>query len=57
METYTGRFGKSKFTAVDAMVDDYFRRHEIALQKAKIISPAIAPVTLHYGHFNLGGRK
>ncbi len=57
METYARRFGKSKFTAVDAMVDDYFRRHAIALQKAKIISPAIAPVTLHYGHFNLGGKK
>ena len=48
MDTYAKRFGQSKFTAVDAVVNDYFKRHEIALQKAKIISPAIAPVTLQW---------
>jgi len=45
---YQQRFGKSKFTAVDEVVDNFFRRHETALQKAKLVSPAIAPITLQY---------
>ncbi|MEK6905683.1 MAG: NAD(+) synthase [Nanoarchaeota archaeon] len=48
MGLYVKKFGKPKFTAVDYVVDDYFRRHKIALQKAKIISPAIAPVSLQF---------
>jgi NAD+ synthase len=37
-----------KLTSVDIVVDDIFRRHGIALNKAKIIHPPIAPVTLFY---------
>jgi len=48
MGVYTKKYGRSKFTAVDAMVDDYLGRHKIALHKAKIISPAIAPVSLQF---------
>ena len=48
IDLYAQKFGKSKFIAVDTMVDDYLRRHENALQKTKIISPAIAPVSLQF---------
>ena len=46
METYTQWYGAPKFTSVEALVCELIRRHEIALLKAEIVNPDIAPITL-----------
>lgn len=43
-----GMLDNPKLSSVDMVVDDIFRRHEIALNKAELIHPPVAPVTLHY---------
>ncbi|MEQ1775966.1 MAG: NAD(+) synthase [Burkholderiales bacterium] len=45
---YATLFGKAKFASTNAMIDDIMARHAVALRKASLISPAIAPVTLDY---------
>ena len=46
MEKYAQWHGAPKFTSVEAMVCEIIRRHEIALLKAEIVNPDIAPITL-----------
>jgi hypothetical protein len=46
MEKYTQWYGAPKFTSFEALVCDIIRRHEIALLKAEIVNPDIAPITL-----------
>jgi NAD+ synthase len=46
----------SKFNNVQDVVNDVLRRHEIALAKAEIIHPPIAPVTLKYVDADYGGQ-
>lgn len=49
MERYNSIYGKNKFDAVDQVVEDVLGRHyNVALPKAELISPPIAPVTLIY---------
>ncbi|MFH0701536.1 MAG: NAD(+) synthase [Candidatus Woesearchaeota archaeon] len=48
MELYTKEFGQLKFTQVEDLVIDIFRRQNIAQGKAEIIHPPIAPITLEY---------
>jgi len=45
---YEKTFGKQKFTNEDDMLNDIFKRRRIAEDKAKLVSPPIAPVTLTY---------
>lgn len=45
---YESKYGHKKFNSVGEVVDDIVRRHYIADEKAKIIHPPIAPVTLMY---------
>ncbi len=46
MEKYAQWYGTPKFTSVGALVAEIIRRHEIALLKAEIVNPEIAPITL-----------
>jgi NAD+ synthase len=46
MEKYAQWYGAPKFTSVEALVCEIIRRHEIALLKAEIVNPDIAPITL-----------
>jgi NAD+ synthase len=46
IDKYTQFHGTPKFAAVDALVCEIIRRHEIALQKAEIVNPDIASITL-----------
>jgi NAD+ synthetase len=46
MEKYAQWYGTPKFTSVEALVCEIIRRHEIALLKAEIVNPDIAPFTL-----------
>jgi NAD+ synthase len=46
MEKYAQWYGTPKFTSVEALVCEIIRRHEIALLKAEIVNPDIAPITL-----------
>jgi NAD+ synthase len=46
MEKYAQWYGAPKFTSVEALVREVIRRHEIALLKAEIVNPDIAPITL-----------
>lgn len=48
LQRYNSLFNLTKFSSIEAMVNDVFRRHSIALSKAEIIHPPIAPVTLVY---------
>jgi NAD+ synthetase len=49
MQQYETLYGVTKFQCVDDMVNDILRRHErVALPKAQIVHPPIAPVTLRY---------
>ncbi|MFH1637086.1 MAG: NAD(+) synthase [Candidatus Woesearchaeota archaeon] len=45
---YTELYGKSKFSSVDEVVDKICKYHLSAHDKARIIHPPIAPVTLEY---------
>jgi NH3-dependent NAD+ synthetase len=45
---YQRTFGNPKFNSEQEMIQDIFRRNQIARAKAEIISPPIAPVTLIY---------
>jgi NAD+ synthase len=45
---YSAQFGAPRYERAEAMIDDIVRRHSVALRKAQLISPAIAPVTLSY---------
>jgi NAD+ synthase len=44
--TYVQCHGTPKFASVEALVGEVIRRHEIALLKAEIVNPDIAPITL-----------
>ena len=46
MEKYAQWYGTPKFVSVEALVSEIIRRHEIALLKAEIVNPEIAPITL-----------
>jgi NAD+ synthase len=46
IDKYTQFHGEPKFAAVEALVCEVIRRHEIALFKAEIVNPDIAPITL-----------
>jgi NAD+ synthase len=46
MEKYVRCHGTPKFESVRALVDEIIRRHDIALLKAEIVNPDIAPITL-----------
>lgn len=46
MEKYVQWYGTPKFTSVAALVNEIIRRHDIALLKAEIVNPEIAPITL-----------
>jgi len=48
MEKYIRWYGAPKFASAGELVRDIIRRHEIALLKAEIVNPEIAPVTLSY---------
>ncbi|MFH1063533.1 MAG: NAD(+) synthase [Candidatus Woesearchaeota archaeon] len=45
---YKSMYGKKRFDNATKLVEDIMRRHEIAREKAKLVSPAIAQVTLEY---------
>ncbi len=44
LKKYKEVFGRQKFSSVKSMVDDVYRRHKIALKKARLVSPKIAPI-------------
>ena len=46
IEKYAKLYGPPKFASVEALVNEVFRRHKIALLKAEIVNPEIAPITL-----------
>jgi NAD+ synthase len=46
IEKYAQWHGTPKFTSVAALVSEIIRRHKIALLKAEIVNPEIAPITL-----------
>ncbi len=46
MDKYVQWYGKPKFASVAALVAEIIQRHEIALLKAEIVNPDIAPITL-----------
>lgn len=46
MEKYAQWYGTPKFSSVEALVAEIIQRHEIALLKAEIVNPDIAPITL-----------
>lgn len=48
MELYQREFGKPKFTHIEELVKDIYRRNAIAEGKARIIHPPLAPITLEY---------
>jgi NAD+ synthase len=48
MQKYVEWYGTPKFASVAELVDDIIGRHQIALLKAEIVNPEIAPITLKY---------
>lgn len=48
LENYQKTYGKEKFKTISEVLSDIMRRHKIAESKAQLISPPVAPVTLHY---------
>lgn len=48
IQQYAQQYGAPKFNDASGMIDDIVRRHDVALAKARIVSPPIAPVTLKY---------
>jgi NAD+ synthase len=46
MEKYVQWYGTPKFTSVEELVAEIIKRHKIALLKAEIVNPEIAPITL-----------
>jgi len=48
IEKYIQWYREPKFASVEAMVRDILQRHQVALQKAEIVNPEIAPITLRY---------
>ena len=46
IEKYTRWYGAAKFTSPAPLVAEVIRRHELALLKAEIVNPDIAPITL-----------
>jgi NAD+ synthetase len=48
MEKYAQWYGTSKFSSAEALVAEIIQRHEIALLKAEIVNPDIAPITLRF---------
>jgi NAD+ synthase len=46
MDKYVQHHGAPKFASIRELVDEIIRRHEIALLKAEIVNPDIAPITL-----------
>jgi len=48
MEKYAQWYGTPKFSSVEALVAEIIQRHEIAVQKAEIVNPDIAPITLRF---------
>jgi len=46
MDKYAQWYGTPKFTSAAALVTEIIQRHEIALLKAEIVNPDIAPITL-----------
>jgi NAD+ synthase len=46
IEKYVQWHGTPKFPTVQALVEEVVRRHDIALLKAEIVNPDIAPITL-----------
>lgn len=49
IEKYIQWHQTPKFGTVAALVAEVLRRHQIALRKAEIVNPEIAPITLRYG--------
>ena len=48
IEKYTQWYGTPKFATVAALVNEVIARHKIALRKAQLLRPEIAPVTLKF---------
>ena len=46
IEKHAKLCGTPKFASVEALVGEVIRRHKIALLKAEIVNPDIAPITL-----------
>jgi NAD+ synthase len=46
IEKYARWYGTPKFASAEALVGEIIRRHKIALLKAEIVNPEIAPLTL-----------
>ena len=46
IEKYSKLYGPPKLASVEALVSEIIRRHKIALLKAEIVNPEIAPITL-----------
>jgi NAD+ synthase len=46
IEKYAQWYGTPKFASVEALASEVIRRHKIALLKAEIVNPDIAPITL-----------
>ncbi len=48
IEKYAEWYGTPKFATVEALVNEIIERHKIALLKAEIVNPEIAPITLSF---------
>jgi len=48
IEKYAQWYGTPKFATVEALVNEILARHRVALLKAEIVNPEIAPVTLTF---------
>ena len=46
IQKYVQWHGTPKFPSVQSLVDEVIRRHDVALLKAEIVNPDIAPITL-----------
>jgi NAD+ synthase len=48
LKQYQGMYGVNKFDDVSGVVNDYVRRNNTAKNKAKLLSPDVAPINLIY---------
>lgn len=48
IEKYTRLYTQPKFTGPEQMIQDIIKRHKLALAKASLVCPDIAPLTLRY---------
>jgi len=48
IEKYFQLYQSPNHASTEALVADVLKRHQIALRKAAIVNPEIAPISLHY---------